>query len=63
MHLHIRGNLLSHNGIGREEIVDMMVTHLVVDLAKVAQEEADTIYAHARFSFLKKLYKYHMHGP
>lgn len=33
LHLPIRGRLLDHKNIGREEVVDMMVTHLGVDHA------------------------------
>lgn len=48
--------------IGREDIVDIMVIHLGVDSAKVVREASDTRGAHARFSFLEKLYKDHLEG-
>lgn len=39
----------------------MMVIHLEVGPTKTANEVADTRGAHARFNFLEKLYKEHMH--
>ncbi|CAL5198860.1 unnamed protein product [Lathyrus oleraceus] len=46
----------------REEGVDMIMCHLRVDPTKVAQEAHDTRGAHARFSFLEKIYKGHLRG-
>lgn len=54
MHLPIRGRLLDHRRMGREEAFDIMVTHLGDDPGKAAKKEANTRGAHARFSFFGK---------
>lgn len=59
-HLPVRGILLYHMRIRREEVVDMMVTHLGVDLTEVAKKAHDIRGAHVRFNILEILYKKHL---
>lgn len=54
MHLPIRGKLLDHGRISKDETLEMMVDYLKVDLANVMTEMDRTIWAHARFEFLKR---------
>ncbi|XP_050889853.1 uncharacterized protein LOC127095166 [Lathyrus oleraceus] len=60
LHLPIRGKLLGHERLGREEVIEIMVTHLRVDPTEASNEVANTIDAHARFKLLEQLYKDHM---
>lgn len=60
LHLPIRGRLLDHGRIGREEGVDLMVTLLWVDLSKMVEEATHTRGAHALFTFLENLYNEHV---
>lgn len=52
--------LLSHERLGREEVAELVVTHLGVNPTKISNEVADTKGAHAIFNFLEELYKYHL---
>lgn len=54
LHFPIRGKLLGHGRIGREEGVNMMVTHLGFDPIVASQEERYIRGAHTRFSFFGK---------
>lgn len=58
--LPIGGRLLDHRRTEREEVIDMMVTLLDVDPSKVVKEATDTRGAYVMFSFLEKLYRYHL---
>ena len=60
LHLPIRGRLLNYSRISRPDVHDMMVQYLVVDSCDAQKEIDDTRRWHARFSFLKELYKYHL---
>lgn len=57
LHLPIRGKLLGHRRVNREEFIEMMVTHLGANQARETNEVADTRGTHARFRFLEQLYK------
>lgn len=52
-----KGKLLGHRSIIREEVVEMMVTHLGVDPTKASKEVADIRGVDARFSFLNNFIK------
>ncbi|CAL5209205.1 unnamed protein product [Lathyrus oleraceus] len=56
MHLSIRGRLLDHGRIIRDEAVEMMVTYLGSDLGDSMKEVEDTLGCHDRFVFLDRLY-------
>lgn len=62
LHLPIKLRLLNHMRIGREEVIDMMVTNLGDDLGKDDKEEAGIGGAHSMLSFIEKLYKDHLQG-
>lgn len=63
MHLSIRGRLLDHGRIIRDEAVEMMVTYLGSDLGDSMKEVEDTLRCHARFIFLDRLYNQQYHRP
>lgn len=60
LHLLIRGKLLDHGRISKDETLVMMVDYLRVDLADVMAEMDGTRGAHARFKFLKKVCTYEL---
>lgn len=62
IYLPIRGKLLDHGRIGRQEGVDLMVTLLGADPGKMLEEETHNRGAHARFTFLETLYNDHVKG-
>lgn len=55
-----KGKLLGHKRIGREEVIERMVTHLGDDPTETSEEENATSGARAGFSFLEKVYKEHL---
>lgn len=60
LHIPIRGKLLDHFRLSRDEVVEMMVTYLLVDPSDDQKEVVNTIDAHAKFRFLEYLYKDHL---
>lgn len=54
LHLPIRGGLLDHWRIRREEVIDKMVNHLETGPTKIAPKARDTRGGLARFSFFGK---------
>lgn len=56
LHLLIRGKLLDHGRISKDEILEMMVDYLGVDTTDAMAEMDRTRGAHARFEFLKRVY-------
>lgn len=56
LHLPIRGKLLDHCMIIRDEVVEMMVTYLEVDIGDSLKEVEDTWGCHARFKFPERSY-------
>lgn len=58
--LPIRGKLLGHGRIDREEGINLMVTHLGIDPIEASHEAHDTRGVRVRFCFLENLYKDHM---
>lgn len=58
LYLPIRGKLLNHVRINKDEGLEMMVDYLGVDLQDAMREFGKTRGCHARFEFLKKVYTY-----
>ncbi|XP_050893761.1 protein MAIN-LIKE 1-like [Lathyrus oleraceus] len=57
-HIPINEKLIDHGRITRDEALEMMVDYLGVDPEDAMSEFENTIRAHARFEFLKKVYTY-----
>lgn len=55
LHLSIRGKLLDHGRIRKDEALKIMIEYLGVDLENAMVEFEKTRGAHARFEFLKKV--------
>lgn len=60
IHLPIRERLLNHSRIFRVDSLDIVVTYLGNDSGEAQIENDATRGAHAIFSYLGKLYKYHL---
>ncbi|XP_050878283.1 protein MAINTENANCE OF MERISTEMS-like [Lathyrus oleraceus] len=60
LHLLIRGKLLDHERISKDEALELMVDYVGVDTEVVMSEMERTKGAHARFEFLKKVYTYEL---
>lgn len=58
LHLSIRGKLLDHWRISRDETLEMMVEYLGVDPEDAMTEMEKTIGVNTRFEFLKNVYTY-----
>lgn len=57
LHISIRGRLLDHGGITKDEAFEMMVYYLGADPWKAKEELDRTKGAHARFEYPEKVYK------
>jgi len=58
LHLTIDGMLMSHESISRDDVVEMMVMGYLRSSPRVALDEVnETGGAHARFSYLRKIFK------
>lgn len=55
-HISIRGRLLDHRRIIREEALEMIITYLRVDPELSLKEIEDTYGCYVKFQFLKRLY-------
>ncbi|XP_050902122.1 protein MAIN-LIKE 1-like [Lathyrus oleraceus] len=55
LHLSIGEKLLDHGRISKDETLKLMVDYLGLDLEASMREMEKTIWAHARFEFLKKV--------
>ncbi|XP_050895819.1 uncharacterized protein LOC127102495 [Lathyrus oleraceus] len=60
LHLLLRGKILDHGRIRKEEALELMVDYLGVDLEAAMMELEKTRGDHARFEFLKKVYTYEL---
>lgn len=60
LHPLIRGKLMKHKWISREEASEMLVTYLGANPTEAANEVVDAKYAHDRFKILEELYKDHL---
>lgn len=58
LYLSIRGKLLDHWRIKKDEELELMVYYLGVYPKVALRDMENTIGAHARFEFLKKVYTY-----
>lgn len=56
LHIPIRGRLLDHDKITRDETVVMMMTYLRAGLGDSLKGVEDTCGCHARFRFMERLY-------
>jgi len=57
LHLPIDGMVLSHELISRDDAVDLMIRFLGSDPEDALEEVTSTRGAHARFSYLSKIFK------
>ena len=57
LHLLVDGMLLAHEGLTRDEVVEMMIRYLGANLGDANEEVNDSRGAHARFSYLKRIFK------
>jgi len=57
LHLPIDGMLLSHKLISRDDAVDLMIRYPGSDMGDALEEVTSTRGAHARFSYLSKIFK------
>lgn len=62
LHLSIRGILLDHDIIIKDEVVEMIVDYLGVNPRVVIRELEVTWGCHARFRFMKRLYTEQLHA-
>lgn len=60
MHLPNMGRLLNHSLTNKFEALEFMENYLVADSGAVQQELDAMRGAHARFSYIDELYKYHL---
>jgi len=60
LHLPIDGMLLSHESMTKGEAMDMMIQHLGADPGDALKEVTDTNRGHARFSYLRRIFKEHI---
>ncbi|CAL5209265.1 unnamed protein product [Lathyrus oleraceus] len=56
LHLHIRGKLLDNSRMKCDETQERMIIYLGVDPMDAMMQCESTKYAHAKFSYLEKLY-------
>jgi len=49
--------LLAHEGMTRDEAVEMMIQHLGADPGDAIEEVTDTRGTHAQFCYLRKIFK------
>ena len=49
--------LLAHEGLTRDEVVEMMIRYLGANLGDANEEVNDSRGAHARFSYLRRIFK------
>jgi len=57
LHLPIEGMLLTHESMTWDEAMEMMIQHLGVDPGDTFKEATDTNGGHARFSYLRMIFK------
>jgi len=57
LHLPIDGKLLSHGSISRDDAVKMIIRYLGSTMGNAIEEVNDTRGAHARFAYLRRIFK------
>lgn len=60
LHFPTRGRLLNHSKMFIPDALDMMVTYLGAEPGEFQIDNYAMRGAHARFSYMEKLYKYHL---
>jgi len=58
LHLHIDGVLMSHKSISKGDAVELMIRYLGSFPGDALDEVNETRGAHARFNYLRKIFKY-----
>jgi len=60
LHLPIDGVLLSHEGMTKDDVVEMIIEHLGADQINALKEVTGIKGAHARFSYVRWIFKEHL---